>query len=158
LPQRTISVRRSKSAFGDAHAGAVEQLRQQALLAFQQRQHAPHFIGKQHRRQTRLALRPADGLHPRQIETEHLLIEKQQRRQRLPVRGHGHVALVGQPRQEGLDLLAAELAWVAPIMKTDERANPMEVRFFSAQSVVQIANALAHLVQQPRGLQGRQHR
>jgi hypothetical protein len=158
LPQRTISVRRSKSAFGDAHAGAVEQLRQQAVLAFQQRQHAPHLIRKQHHRQTRLALRPADGLHPRQIEPEHLLIEKQQRRQCLPVCGHGHVALVGQPRQEGLDLLAARLAWVAPIMKTDKRANPVEVRFFGAQAVVQVADALSHLIQQPCRLQRRPHR
>ena len=117
---------------GDAQPGAVEQLREQALLALQQRQDARHFVGRQHHRQTRLALRAADGFHPRQVLREHLLVQEQQRRQRLPVRGDGHAALDRQPGQEGLDLGPAHVARMAHAVEAHERPHPMDVGLLGA--------------------------
>jgi hypothetical protein len=140
-------------AFGDAHAGAVEQPGQQALLTLKQRQHACHFSHRQHHRQTRRAVRTADGLHPRQVLPEHLLVQEQQRRKRLPVRGDRYLPIGRQPGQKGLNLGLPHLARVAHVMEAHERAHPMDVGLLGTYAVVKIANPLTHLVQQPRGLQ-----
>ena len=48
-------------------------------------------------------LRPHHVLHPRQVPAQHLLVKKQQRRQRLVLRGRGDVSVRSQVFQERFD-------------------------------------------------------
>ena len=135
------------------YVSAVQPLREQALFALHQRQHACHFSRRQHHRQTRRPVRPTDGLHPRQVLPEHLLVQEQQRRQGLSVRGHRHMPLGRQPGKKGLDLGLAHLARVAQAMEAHEGTHPVNVGLLGAQAVVKVANPFAHLVEQPGRLQ-----
>jgi hypothetical protein len=138
---------------GDAHARAVQQLRQQAMDPVELREHARHLVVREDRGQPGLPPRAADGLHPRQIHAEHLLVQEQQRRERLPVRGHRDAPLGRQPGEKGLHLRRPHVARVrGTSVEADERANPEHVSLLGAQAVVKVAHALAHLVEQPRGL------
>jgi hypothetical protein len=117
---------------GNAQAGAAEQLRQQALLALQQRQNARHLLSRQHHRQARRPVRPADRIHPRKVLAEHLLVQKQQRRQGLPMRGHRHLPVGREPGKKSLDLALAHVARVAQAVEAHKRAHPMDVGLLSA--------------------------
>ena len=71
-------------AFEQAHASAVKQARQQRQhrphpgLRLQRRQHRGHLVGRQHGGQAPFRARAADLAHPRQVQTQHLLIQEQQ--------------------------------------------------------------------------------
>lgn len=109
----------------------------------------------EHRRNTALADGAADVVQPGQVLPRHLLVEKQQGTEGLAVGGRRHLALVRQHGQKGLDLGLAQLARMPQPVKADEPARPVQIGLFRAQAVVQIADALSHLVQQAPGLQGR---
>lgn len=143
---------------GDAHAGTVEQGGQQAVLGrLQRRQQALHFNLVQNHRKAAPGLGAADLGHPGQILAEHLLVEEQQRRERLPVRGRRHLALVGQAAEKGLHLGAAHLRRMpTALVKAHKCAHPVDVGLFGAQAVVQVAHPLTHLIQQTRVAQRRQ--
>jgi hypothetical protein len=81
----------------DAQPGAVQQLPQHEMRTFQLLQQPSHFDRRQHHGQPGLTLWPPDCVHPRQIHAQHLTVEEQQGRQRLPVRGCRHSALGRQP-------------------------------------------------------------
>lgn len=132
----------------DAHAGAIEQLRQHGVRAVEQRKHRTHLGHRQHHRQPRLALRTLESLHPRQLLAEDLLVQKEQRRQRLPVRGHRDMPLGGQPGEESLNLGSAHLPRMAQPGPAHKRAHPVHVGLFSAQAVVQVAKLFAQLAEQ----------
>jgi len=85
-------------AFHQAHASAVEQLGQQAVRAavIQRREHKRDLVMRQHHRQPALRLRATDLVHPRHGDVEHLLVQEEQRRQRLAVRGRRDLAFGGQ--------------------------------------------------------------
>ena len=112
---------------GDPHAGTVEQLRQHPVLALQQRQQTRHLGHRQHRRQPGRALRPADRIHPRQVQPQHLLVQEQQRRQRLSVGGHRDIALGRQPGQKVLNLGLPHLARMAKPLVPDEGPHPVDI-------------------------------
>lgn len=113
------------------------------------------FLLGQHRRNTSLRHRAANIVQPRQLYYQHFLVEKQQGTQGLPVCGGRHLALVRQHGQKSFYLGLAQATRVTQAMKLDEPAHPVEVGLLCAQAVVQIADALTHLVQQTRRLQGR---
>jgi hypothetical protein len=96
------------------------------------RQHRGDLAGRQHDRDARLALRPADRIEPRQTLPEHTLVEEQQRRQRLPMRRHRDVPIRREPRQEGLDLGLPHVAGMAQAMKAHEGTHPMDVGLLGA--------------------------
>jgi hypothetical protein len=131
---------------GDAHAGAVEQLRQHGMRTLEQYQHRAHLGGRQHHRQARLVLQPIHGVHPRQVLAKHLPIQEQQCRQRLPVRGHRHTPLDRQPGQEGLRLVGAHFLGMAQTVEANEGSHPMDVGLLRPYAVVQITHMLAQLV------------
>jgi len=58
------------------------------------------------------------------VLAEHLLVQEQQRRQGLPMRGHGHLPIGRQPGKNGLDLGLPHLARVAHGVKAHDRAHP----------------------------------
>ena len=114
--------------FEQAHARAVEEAREQAglgvLHAVEERLHLD--VGKHHRHAA-LRHRAAELLEPRQVDAEHFAIEEQQRAQRLPMRGRGDPALVGQHDQVLLHPLASELAWMPSPRPAHEVAHPIDI-------------------------------
>jgi hypothetical protein len=141
-------------AFIDPHPGAVQQLGKQPVLAFEQAQNAGHLVGQQDHRQSSLRAGYADFGHPGQVGTEHLAVEEEQRRQRLLVRRGRHAPGVGQPGEERLELAAAHGCRVAQAMESDKSAHPVDISLFRSYAVVQIANALAQLIEHLDGFQG----
>jgi hypothetical protein len=117
---------------------------------------ARHLAVREHHRKPGRAARAAHLAHPRQIEPEHLLVEEEQRRQRLLVRGQRHAALTREPGEKSLDLGRAHLGRVAQPVEAHERTHPMDIGLLGPYAVVQVADALAHLIEQPRGAQRRE--
>ena len=140
----------------DAHAGAVQQLGDQLLFATQGREQAHHLVLREHDGQPNTALGPADLIHPRQIEAQHLLIEEQQSRQRLLMRGHRDTPLGCEPGQKRFDLRATQIRRMPHLMEAHKGPYPMEIGLLRSNAVVQIANALAHLIEKARRLQRRE--
>jgi hypothetical protein len=72
------------------------------------------------------------------------------------VSGRGHLSLVGKLGQKGLDLGRTQIPRVAQPVKADEGLAPMRVCLLRAPAVMPVSNLFAHLIQQPRRMQGRQ--
>ena len=114
-----------------------------------------HLIARQHHGEAALGLGPANFAQPRQVDPQHLLVEKQQGRQGLLVRGGGHLSFVGQMRKKALDLCRAHLSWVPRAVEMDKRLDPIDVSLFGTPTVVKVAHTFAQLVQQAHGLDWR---
>ena len=142
--------------FGNAHARAVEQLGQEQVRSLQCFEDARQLFLRQHHRQAPLHAWPAHIAQPGQVDLQHLGIEKNQRRQRLSVRGRGHRAFGRQPAEKAFDLGPAHLRRVTYAVEAHEGAYPVHIGLFGAAAVVQQANALAHLIEQPGRLQCRE--
>ena len=116
-------------AFEQAHAGAIEEARQQARDALAHaRQQRLHFHLREHDGDALLRDRPAELLQPRHVDAEHLAVEKEQGAQGLAVRGGGDAALVGQHHQIGLHLRRTEILRMAQPRPPDEAPHPVDVR------------------------------
>jgi hypothetical protein len=140
--------------FHQAHAGAIEQLRQQRMLGRshlgQRGEDARDLVARKHDGQALALRRAADVTDPGHRLLQHLLIEKQQGRQGLPVGGRRDLALGREPGQERLDLRARQLGRMAQAVVVDEGTHPVHVGALSAQAVVEVADLLAHLIEQAR--------
>jgi len=84
---------------------------------------------REHHRNALRRHRPAELAQPRHVDAEDLAIEKEQRAQRLAMRGRGDAALVGKHDQELLHLRRAEIARMAQPSPADEAAHPIDIGF-----------------------------
>src|SRR6266581_149112 len=80
-------------AFEVAQSRTVEQAGHQQSRAAQFGKQPLHLLHRKHRRQAHRAFRPRHAVEPAQIAPEHLLVEEQQRSERLPLGGCGDAAL-----------------------------------------------------------------
>lgn len=103
---------------------------------------------REHRRQAARFLRPVHLVQPRQLDAEHFLVEEEDCRQGLVLRGRRDVALGGQSGEEGGHFRGAHLARMAQAMEVDEPLHPLRVGALRAQAVVPEANAPAQLFEQ----------
>jgi hypothetical protein len=131
-----------------AHAGAVQQPREQRRRLGHRVQQHLHLLARQHRRYATHRGGPLQVGHPRQLGAQHLLVEEQDRAQRLVVRGRRHVPLRGQHREKRLDLGLAHVPRMPQPRPAHEHADPVQIGLLGAQAVVQIPRTLTHLVQQ----------
>lgn len=83
-------------------------------------------------------------------------MEKKQGAQGLPVGRNGHFALDGEMRQKRFSFDLPHVARMLQAMNPDEVFDPIKVSLFGSEAIVQIANWLAQLIQQPGGLENRQ--
>ena len=121
---------------------------------------------RQHGRALRRARAPPAGAcapragrsrHPRQVEAEHLL-DRGTAAPTAPADAWTprRCRSLASHAEKRLHLRRRHLARMAHAMKAHEGAHPVDVGLLGAYAVVQVANALAHLIQQPLGLQRRQ--
>ena len=141
--------------FCEPQAAAVEHAGDKRRFALHAVEQVPRLGDGEHRGHVLAYGGPLDLLHPGQVLVEHLPVEKEQGAERLLVGRRRDVALVDQRIQERLDLRATERARMAQPAMPHEGADPQQVGLLGAQAVMQVANPLAHLVEQPGGLQRR---
>jgi hypothetical protein len=77
-----------------------------------------------------------------------LAVEEEQRRERLCLRGGGHLPSDSQVGDEGGDIRGAEFRGVSFAAEKDVLACPADVSFLGADTVVARAHGLAHLREQ----------
>jgi hypothetical protein len=139
-------------AFEQAHAGAIEQMAQQAVFGRQRGQQPGHLGVRQDHRQPQLAFGPAHIGQPGQILPEHVLVQEQQGRQRLLVRGRRYAPLGCEPGEEALQFGTAHFPRVSiGAMEAHEGTHPMHIGLLGTKAVVAIPDLLSQLVQQAFG-------
>src|SRR5580704_10046857 len=111
-------------------------------------QHLPRFfLGKNNRYFPRSA-GSDDVVDPRHPFFKHLLIEEQERRKRLILRGGCNVHLCCQMAQKSLHFICTHFLRVADAMKPDVTLYPLHISRFSAWTVAARAHGFADLVEQ----------
>lgn len=138
-----------RECFAQPQARAVEQAANQPVLPLQMREHVLHFAGREHDREVPGLLRSDDAVEPRQLDLQNLLVQKQQCGQRLVLRRRRHLAVHRQVREERLDLGGRHVSGMALVVKQDESPYPEQVLLLGAIAVMQRAQLVAHLFEQP---------
>jgi hypothetical protein len=133
------------------HARAVEQVGDEPDFSRDGCKQGCHLVAREHRRQPTRPCGPREISEPRQIDTQHFAIEKKQRAERLVVRGGGHAPLRGKHGEKRFDLVRTHVARMLHAAPADEKADPVDVRLFGREAVVQIPRAFAHLAEQADG-------
>jgi len=87
----------------------------------------PALDVREHHRNALRRDRAAELAQPRHVDAEDLAVEKEQRAQRLAMRGRRDPALVGEHHQEVLHLSCAEIARMAQPRPADEAAHPIDI-------------------------------
>jgi hypothetical protein len=126
----------------------VQQARHQPLDALQLIEQLPHLRLREHRRQPHRPLRTREP-EPRKIPAQHVLVQKEQRRQRLVLRSCRDIALRRQPRKKRVHLRRAHLGRMPPAGKMDKEAHPIPVRFRRAAAVMLHPHRLPKALDQP---------
>ena len=133
-------------ALHQPHPGAVKQLRQQGIEPVHMRQDASDLVLGQYGRNAAVMGRPLQVVQPGQLDGQHLAVQKQERTERLVVRGRRNLALGGQHGQEGFYLRRTHVARVPQATPADEKPGPVQIELFGAEAIVQIPRALTNLV------------
>ncbi len=96
--------------FEQSQPAPVEQHRDQPLVAAQMRHDARHFIDRQHHGQPLGATGANDAFDAVERLLQDMLVEKENRRQRLVLRRRSDVLLDGQVRQKTVDVVFGKFA------------------------------------------------
>ena len=100
---------------GEAQAASVQQYADEPVDALQIGENALDILLAENGRQAPRASGSYHIADPRQIDIQHAFVEKQQRRQRLALRGGRNIPVLRQVAQEVLHFLAAhQLGWRLP--------------------------------------------
>lgn len=138
----TRRVRRSPQA------RAVEQARHQAPGAVHGSEQPFGLRDTEHRRHPHQALRAHDPVEPRQGLLQHLLVQEQQRGERLILRRRRDVPLGGEMTQERSDLRRPQFAGMPLAGKEDKAPDPLDVTLLRAGAVMQPPDRVSNLIEQ----------
>jgi hypothetical protein len=130
--------------------GAIQEARDQPVRPGELGQHALDFAARQDDRQSGRACRPLHAVEPCQLPTQHLAVEKEDRRERLVLRRRGHLSIRGKMIQERRHLGFAKHLGMPLAVEVDEAPDPVDVRLLRAPTVVARANRLVHALEQSR--------
>jgi hypothetical protein len=117
------------------------------VLRIELHEQPPDLVLREHDGEPLRLLRVAYVAEPRQVDAEHLLVEKQKRGERLLMGRRGDVALGDEVGEECLDLDCAERQRMTLAVIDDEPSRPIHVRTFSAHAVVLVADAIAYAIE-----------
>jgi hypothetical protein len=105
--------------FEQPQAATAQQHRNEPLVARQVRHEARNLIHREDDGEPLGATRTNDALNSIERLHQHMLVEKEERGQRLILGGCGDVFLNGQVGQEAIDIVFAELPRVPTVVKQD---------------------------------------
>jgi hypothetical protein len=133
-------------AFEQPESGPVEQRADEARGPFEAGEDGPCLVARQYDRQARRGLGADHVVEPRQLALEDLLVEEQDRAQRLILGGRAHAPPHGEARQERRHLGLPHLQRVALAMEENEAPDPADVSLLRPAPVVAQADGVAHAV------------
>src|SRR5258708_4059168 len=113
---------------------------------------APHsnlrLPARQHHRQARRTRGAMQPVEPCELAAEHLLVQKQERRERLILRRCGDLALRREMIQKRRHLRLAQCRRMALLRKINEALDPVHVRLLSTPAEIPAPDRLVHLIEQ----------
>jgi hypothetical protein len=112
-------------AFHDAQTSAIHQPTDQGIGAFQPRKQRGNLGLRQHHRQAARGLGRLDIIEPRQLDTQHLTIEKKQCALGLILRRGGHLPRHRKMRQKLAHLCRTEIPRMTLAKMPDKSFNPI---------------------------------
>jgi hypothetical protein len=112
--------------------GSVQQFGHEARGPVHMTQGFTNFIDRQYDGQSTPRLDSSKAAQMPDLDLEHIVIQKQERVQRLRLRRSRYFAIGGQVIDESNDTRGADIAWMALVVKQDVAAGPESVRFFRA--------------------------
>ncbi len=137
-------------SLADAQAGSVEEHADQPGHALETRQHAPRLDSRHDDRDARRLPRANDTVNAIQRLLQNVRIQEQDRGERLVLRRGGDVLPCCQVRQERVDVLLAEPAWMHLTIEPEKPADPVEVCLLGSRAVMTSAKCSNHTVVEPR--------
>lgn len=91
-----------------------------------------------------------DRVQPRKLRLQHMPIHEQDRGQRLVLGGRRHLPIDRQMAEKRLYFRRAQLRRMPLMVKEDESADPAEVLVLCSLAIVEGAQSVAHLLEEPR--------
>jgi len=117
------------------------------MRAFQLREQGGDLAACEHHRQAHRALGAHQIVEPAEFPAEDLLVEKEQRSERLVLCRCGNLAFGGKMAEKRRHLGLAERGGMALAAPVDETPDPVHVSFLRAPAVMQPTDRLVHLFQ-----------
>jgi hypothetical protein len=155
LPHREVQVLHPEmQRLEQPEATAVHEQGDDPRRPGETRQQQPDLVPVQDDRQPHWLLRAWDRGDRLELVVQDLLVEKQQRAQRLGLARGAEGPRLGERREEPGDVGRAELARVAKRMEADVAPDRRDVALLGPGAEVTEADGLADLVQELRGANG----
>src|SRR5437867_2674388 len=156
LAAREVDVLDAQSAaFHEPQAGPIEKRGHDAGDALEAREDRVDFRPREDDREPRRAPGPYDALEPGEPRTQHLVVQKEEGRERL-VLGRGTDAPLGREAGEEIaDLTLSHVRGVALAVVQDESPDPSDVGLLGPGTEVSAAKFLAHLIEELRRVAAR---
>ena len=137
--------------FDDAHAGAVEQARNQPSLPVQRTEQRSDLGARENDRQPARAVRGDDFIEPGKVHLQYVLVQEEKRRLRLALCGGCDVTFGGEVTEECFGLRRAQRARMLQAVEPDESAHLIDVRLLGVVRVVAQSDLTADFVEKTRG-------
>jgi len=109
-----------------------------------------NLVSRQNVRKSQGPFCPHDSIQPAQLLAEYLFVQEEQSAARLILSRGAHTPLLGQMRQEALDLRLCHLARMALAVEQDEADDPPHVGFLGPAAVMAGMERLPDLVQKAK--------
>jgi len=135
-------------ALGEAHAGAVEELEEEAVVAWNGFEDATHLVLGEDERMAAAALDADERTEGAEVATQDLAVEEEQGREGLGLGGCGDVAMRGEVGEEAVDVALAELAWIGAAEEAEVALRPHDVGVLGPLAEMADADDAAQVVEQ----------
>ena len=109
-----------------------------------------HLLAGEHDGKTRRSFGTHEIVEPRQLRSEYVPIEEEERAERLILRGRGHVPIHSQTREECRHLRRGHVCGVTLAMEQDEPADPEDIRLLDPWPQMPRADRDPNTVEEPR--------
>lgn len=137
-------------AFAQSETGAIQEARHQPLRAAHLREKKLHLLLRENRRPPYRTLGVLETLQRGKGLRDHLLVEKEKRRERLILGGRRDVSFLREVVEKSRDLRRAEIARMALPRKQDEALHPVQVGLLGAITEVPAPDRRTHQIEEPR--------
>ena len=137
-------------ALAQAQTRPVKQARHQPPGPVKLREQSLHLGYRKYRRQPRRTFGALQTIQPRQRLVERLLVQKEQRGERLVLSRGCDIPIAHEMIEECRHLCLAQLARMARAVEMDEPLDPVHIGFLRAAAIVTARDRVAHPIQQAR--------
>lgn len=137
---------------GDPQSGPIKQLGHEARGPREVGQHVPDFTHRQDRGQSSLALDTPEPFELANVDLQDVSVQKEDRVERLRLRGRGYLLVARQVVDEGSDAVGADRNGVLLGMEVDVAPDPVAVGLFRSPAEVPTPADLGDAIHEALGL------